>query len=120
MNEAAHTPIVRVEPLGAALEVFDGESIMAAAHRLGYYWPTICGGEGSCHTCYLRVLSGGENLTAEEPYEREGLEELRRAARSGDELRLACQARAVGDAVVHKRGVRAATLATRDAGQLDV
>ena len=98
---------VRVEPLAVAIEVLDGESIMAAATRAGYYWPTVCGGEGSCHTCHLRVLAGQDNLTPEEPYEQEGLDRLRRVVRNPDGLRLACQVRALGDAVVEKRGVRA-------------
>jgi hypothetical protein len=32
--------VVRVEPLD--IDVRPGESIMAAAQRSGYYWPTHC------------------------------------------------------------------------------
>jgi hypothetical protein len=34
--------VVRVEPLGVDIDVRPGESIMAAAQRGGYYWPTQC------------------------------------------------------------------------------
>jgi|HubBroStandDraft_6_1064221.scaffolds.fasta_scaffold92359_2 2Fe-2S ferredoxin len=34
--------VVRVEPLGVDIDVRPGESIMAAAQRSGYYWPTHC------------------------------------------------------------------------------
>ena len=31
---------VRVEPLGVEFDLGDGETLMAAARRAGYYWPT--------------------------------------------------------------------------------
>ena len=108
MGEPERVPTVRIEPIGIVVDVLEGESIMTAANRTGYYWPTVCGGEGSCHTCYLRVLAGKENLTPEEAYEHEGLEDIRRVVRYPDDVRLACQVRTLGDAVVEKRGVRVA------------
>jgi ferredoxin len=99
-------PTIRVEPLGIKFEVLDGESIMAAAIRSGYQWPTVCGGEGSCRTCYLTVLQGTENLSSVGPTERESLTLLARVVRDIDKVRLACQVSATGDAIVQKRGVR--------------
>ena len=108
--------LVRVEPRGIDLEVLEGESIMAAAQRSGYRWPTVCGGKGSCRTCFLTVLDGAEHLSAIEPLEREGLDTLSGVVREFEKVRLACQVRAHGDATVSKRGVRAATILTGDAG----
>jgi ferredoxin, 2Fe-2S len=97
--------IVRVEPLGADIEVRSGESIMAAAQRCGYRWPTVCGGQGTCRTCFLEIVDGGEHLSPVEPYEQEGLDTLGPLAARGT-TRLACQVRATGPATVRKRGVR--------------
>jgi hypothetical protein len=60
---------VCVEPQGIELVARHGETVMAAAERLGWRWPTICHGDDS------------------------------------SPVRLACQARILGDATVAKRGV---------------
>jgi ferredoxin, 2Fe-2S len=112
---SGQSSVVRVEPLGIEIPTDGTESIMAAAVRAGYHWPTICGGAGSCRTCFLTVLTGSEHLSPIEPFEREGLAQLGVAARSGGEaVRLACQVRAAGDVTVRKRGVRAAEVAGVD------
>jgi 2Fe-2S ferredoxin len=97
-------PKVTVLPLGAAIEVDDGNSVFHAAVEAGYAWPTVCGGEGSCRTCYMRVLEGNDSFEDPDEWEQEGLEELPRSADSV--LRLACQARVRGDAIVRKAGVK--------------
>ena len=35
------------------LEVEDGEALMAAANRAGYYWPTVCAGDAVCTRCFM-------------------------------------------------------------------
>ena len=40
--------VVRVEPAGVDIPVDDGETLMAAAVRAGYRWPTVCGGQAQC------------------------------------------------------------------------
>ena len=97
--------LVRVEPGGAAFETAAGETIMAGANRAGYRWPTVCGGQGTCRTCYVRVLEHPENLSTIGPWESEGLAALGLTG-DGGPVRLACQARPEGDIVVHKPGVR--------------
>jgi 2Fe-2S ferredoxin len=97
-------PRVTVEPLGIAIEVEDGDSVFHAAVEAGYKWPTICGGAGSCRTCYMRVLEGAENLAEPDEWEQEGLDDLPDAAETN--LRLACQALVHGDATVRRRGVK--------------
>ena len=101
------TARVTVRPLGVTFELRDGESLMAAAQRAGYYWPTICKGNAQCNRCAVRVVDGGGLL----PYSATELAGLRSVRWHGGvedhRDRLACQLRATGDAVVEKRGVRA-------------
>ena len=97
---------VRVEPGGLAFEARAGESIMAAAQRHGYRWPTVCNGAGECLVCRVTVTAGADQLSADEPLEVKRLQLLNEKRSHEDRYRLACQARVHGDVVVHKRGVR--------------
>lgn len=100
-------PIVRVEPSGIELDVKDGETAMAAALRLGYRWPTLCGGEGACSVCRMEVVSGENNLGPKADDEQETLDSAPGRPR-GEHVRLACQASVYGDVVVLKKGVKSA------------
>ncbi|KUO09373.1 2Fe-2S iron-sulfur cluster-binding protein [Streptomyces sp. DSM 15324] len=95
---------VRVTPSGAELDVLDGEDLFTAAQRLGYRWPTVCGGQGTCRICFVQVEAGAENCSPVGPLEREGIEALRRTA--DGVVRLACRLRVEGPVTVTKRGVR--------------
>ena len=99
---------IRVEPLGAVLDVRDGETLLQAAWRQGFYWPSICLGEGRCGLCSVEVIEGPENLGRFERNEAMAIKLLMgpRADQSGRRLRLACCVRPTGDAIVVKRGVR--------------
>jgi 2Fe-2S ferredoxin len=98
---------VVVEPKGFVLDAYEGETVMGAAGRLGYQWPTRCGGEASCSACACEVRTNPEGLSAMERLERSTLERVFPKLHEGEfPLRLACQARVVGDVVVFKRGVR--------------
>ena len=102
--------IARVEPARVELDVLAGESIMTAAVRAGYRWPTVCGGQGTCRTCFFEVVEGGAHLSPVEPLEKEGLDSLGPVPGDGLERRLACQARVLtGTVTVRKRGVRPQT-----------
>jgi ferredoxin, 2Fe-2S len=98
-------PIVRVEPGDVEFAVAGVEPLLREAEQAGIRWPTVCGGQGTCRTCFLRVRSGGEHLSAIGRWEAEGLRELG-LAHDGGRLRLACQVVVTGDVVVHKVGVR--------------
>ncbi len=98
-------PRVTVQPAGYAIEVADGETIMAGANALGYYWPTTCGGKGECTTCACLVLAGGDQLSSMGRFESYSLAEGRGRAVLNTPLRLACQARVHGDVDVRKPGV---------------
>jgi 2Fe-2S ferredoxin len=95
-----------VQPTGVTLVVEVGETIFAAAEAAGYRWPTVCGGQGTCHTCFMKVLDGESGLDEVGPWEAEGLAELGPVGGDGAPLRLACQARVRGDVTVFKRAVR--------------
>ncbi len=98
------THTVAVRPADVEIEVRDGEDLFSAAQRLGYRWPTVCGGKATCRTCFVQVEEGAENCSPVGPLEREGIEALRRPV---DGLtRLACRLRVEGPVTVTKRGVR--------------
>jgi 2Fe-2S ferredoxin len=98
---------IRVEPLGVEIEVMTDETIMGAACRQGYRWPSICNGQAECTTCYVRVVAGQANLGPMGAVEQRGMEMLLRSfPGAGGAIRLACQATLVGDVVVRKPGVR--------------
>lgn len=96
---------VRVLPSGVEIEVRTGESLMAAAERQGYRWPTVCHGLGTCRTCFVEVLDGAECCSPMGPLETEGITGLRKPLDGA--TRLACQLRIPeGEVSVLKRGVR--------------
>ena len=103
-------PKIKILPLDRAIEAEEGETIMEAAHEHGLYWPTTCGGEGICTSCACTIEAGEANL---EPIGRGELktlaEDLGEVAVRSRRLRLACQARVLGDVTVTKRGVRPET-----------
>lgn len=98
--------MVGVEPRGITFEVNEGETIMGAAQRSGYQWPTLCGGDGTCSICWAEVTAGAENLSQIDSREQKTLELLSPLARRARTVRLACQARVHGGVKVRKPGVR--------------
>jgi ferredoxin, 2Fe-2S len=108
---------VRVLPLDVELTVHPGESMMAAAQRQGYFWPTRCRGQALCTACHFEVVSEGEVFDPIEPLEQDALETLSafQAKRAG-QLRLGCQARPRAPAAVFKRGVKPAEPPRRPTG----
>jgi 2Fe-2S ferredoxin len=79
---------------------------MDAAIRLGYTWPTVCHGDGTCTICWIEVMTGDGSLSSIQDLERNALTQLPARIRNDRVVRLACQARVFGDAVVSKKGVR--------------
>ena len=100
------SPQVRVEPSGIELEAEPGETVMAAARRAGYRWPTVCGGQAECGVCALEVVD------TPGPLARPGADETDRIARLPERrlhpdrtYRLACRLVVVDGLTVRKRGV---------------
>lgn len=99
------TGTVIVRPSGLEFVLEEGEPLMRAAERRGYRWPTICGGQGTCRTCFVQVEEGAAYCSEIGGLEREGIQALRRPV--DGRTRLACQLRVTGGPVtVTKRGVR--------------
>ena len=66
---------VHIEPASVDITVEDGETILHAAERLGYHWPTVCHGQAICTTCSFEVVEGSENLNGRGPLEAAALAE---------------------------------------------
>jgi 2Fe-2S ferredoxin len=109
--------IVKVLPLDVDLVVRLGESVMAAAQRLGYYWPTRCRGQALCTACLFEVVAGPESFSSVEPLEHSALSSVSGApAKQTGRLRLGCQARPLDAATILKRGVKLADPPQRSTG----
>lgn len=103
---------LRVNPAGIELDLLEGETLLDGAERMGYSWPTICGGVGMCTLCWVEVEEGAENLSEMSQLEANALSIGR--GRDGEiepGVRLGCQVTAHGRVVVHKRGVNEASRA---------
>jgi 2Fe-2S ferredoxin len=94
---------VHVRPGNFDLDVRAAETLIEAAWRAGYYWPTICQGQGSCLQCFVVIDTGAANLVPAEDWENVLLMDIAEFV-EGD-VRLACQLRVTGDVVVTRPGV---------------
>jgi 2Fe-2S ferredoxin len=109
---SASTPGVRqvghvsVEPSGVQFDVRPAESVIQAAWRAGFQWPTTCWGQAECGVCAMEILEGAEFLVPADKVEAARLRSLPR--RDGGNRRLACQTRLPGggNLTVRKPGVR--------------
>lgn len=99
---------MRVEPAGIEITVRQGESLMQAAWREGYEWPTLCYAMGRCTACRCEVLDGLHVLSERTEAEVALLGDLNRRVRRANprRVRLACQVSATGDVTVRKPGVK--------------
>lgn len=119
MTEAA-TFRVTVLPGDIEIEARQGESLMEAANRQGWYWPTVCGGSATCTRCYMVVPEESQDaFTPMSSAEETALRTVRWLVRERPGERLACEARVLADAAVRKRFVRPMQEADRrrDAGR---
>ena len=99
--------VVRVLPAGLDVQVNPGESIMAAARRMGASWPSVCGGKAKCGVCVVKVLSGFEHIAPPTAMEQDALLTYRGVDHGRDPtLRLACQGTVQGPVTVRKLGVK--------------
>ena len=79
------------EPLGRRSEVLPGQNLLEAARRAGVGLASVCGGEGTCEECRVRLAAG--KLTAPTLTEQAALSKSDLAAG----FRLACQAEPLSD-----------------------
>jgi ferredoxin len=78
---------VRFSPVGRALRVPAGTTLLEAARRAGLPIASACAADGLCARCGLRVLAGAEGLPPESAAERDA----KQRNRIEPELRLACR-----------------------------
>ena len=100
---------VRVEPAGVEIEIRPGETLLDAAWREGYRWPTTCFGQARCTCCHVVVKAGDQNvLPISDSDERATVARLSRLLYRGDArgLRLACRMSVAGHAVVEQHDFR--------------
>jgi len=99
---------LRVEPAGVDIDVHPGETLIQAAWRAGYHWPTLCYAMGTCTACQCEVLDGLHLLSERTAAEVALLGDLNRRVRRANprRVRLACQVTVAGDVTVRKPGVR--------------
>ena len=81
-----------LEPLGATIEVEDGQTLLDAALRQGIYIPHACG-HGLCGTCKVQVTEGEFDHGPANPF---ALMEMER----DDGMALACCATLMSDATI--------------------
>ena len=86
-----------IHPEGKSGEVPEDVSLLEAAERLGFPLNHDCGGNASCSSCRVVVISGGDHLS-EVDFDEQDL--LDREALTEPYHRLGCQARICGDVLV--------------------
>ena len=85
---------VDFEPVGRRIPCESGETILDAAQKAGIMLNSICGGDGTCGRCIVRLMDGqvsSPNVTEEA--------ELGEKVSAG--WRLACQVEVLGDVRIH-------------------
>lgn len=97
---------VHVEPIGTSFRLGEGETLIQAAWREGYYWPTVCGGRSECTACHVIVRGGAENTLPPDDYEKDMIRPLAERKAQACPVRLACQLKVTGPVTVFKRAVR--------------
>ena len=100
-------PPVTVLPVGVVVDATEAEPVMAAARRQGLWWPTVCGGDAECGTCWVIVEEGAQHCGPIGERERARLAVGMKA--NEPRARLACQLRVSGPVTVNRRSVRRAT-----------
>ena len=85
---------VDLQPVGRRAEIAPGQTLLDAARAAGVEVVSLCGGEGWCHSCVVRLASG----IASQPSHSE-LDTLSREEIAAG-FRLACQTQPMSDVIV--------------------
>ena len=88
-TEKSHDVIL--QPIGRRISVPDGSTVLDAARLAGVELVTICGGEGVCGTCKVRVVDGLLSEISFNEKNEFSVEDLNKG------FRLACQAEILSD-----------------------
>jgi len=103
---AATNRRVHVGPIDVTFELGPDETLIAAAWREGYYWPTVCGGRGECTACHVVIEEGAANAVPPDRIEDLVLAPVLARRDPRLTIRLACQLKVRGPVRVHKKAVR--------------
>ena len=95
MVTASRLVVVDAQPMGLRVQVEPGTTLLEAGQAAGIVGAALCGGQGTCGKCRVRLVSG--ELSPFTPAERNALSEI--DLNSG--YRLACQARVLEDVKVY-------------------
>ena len=106
MPQADAGHVVRVEPIGVTFRLADGETLIQAAWREGYYWPTVCGGRAECTACHVLMEAGEGNAVTPDEWETAMIASVVERTNPAAPVRLACRLRVSGPVTVYKRAVR--------------
>ncbi len=88
------TFLIEFEPIGRRVEVKGGTSLLGAAQQAGAGLLSLCGGEGWCNSCLVRIVRGKTNPPSPAEVDHVGQANLE------DGYRLACQTIPESDLVV--------------------
>lgn len=83
------------EPIGRRVTADPGSTLLDAAQHAGVMLTAICGGEGSCGRCIVRVMSGAVSPPNSTEQDQLGRDDIAAG------WRLACQTEIAGDVRVH-------------------
>ncbi|MED4957921.1 MULTISPECIES: 2Fe-2S iron-sulfur cluster-binding protein [Paenibacillus] len=84
-------------PQGKKVKVRQGTNVLRAAREARLHIATRCGGQAACLLCKVRVEKGGESALS--PLSAAEARKLGALAEEG--IRLACQAKVIGNAEIH-------------------
>ncbi len=76
---------VDLQPVGSRVKIHPGETLLDASRAAGVGLVSLCGGEGWCESCLVRIVSGQVNPPTKVEHEALGKEDVERG------YRLACQ-----------------------------
>lgn len=78
--------IVEFQPIGRRTEILPGQSILEAARLAGVGLISLCGGEGWCQSCVVRIINGEVTQPADAEIDYLGNDKI------DEGFRLACKA----------------------------
>ncbi len=97
---------VHIESASISFSVISGETVIQAAWRNGFYWPTICGGVAECGACRCEVTSGVDHVLAPDIQEQIFFRSHPRLNNIANTQRLACRLKITGPVTIAKTGVK--------------
>jgi uncharacterized 2Fe-2S/4Fe-4S cluster protein (DUF4445 family) len=85
---------VDIEPIGRRIPCKSGDTILDSAQKAGIMLNSICGGDGTCGRCIVRVMNGQVSSP-------NSTEEAELGEKVSNGWRLACQVEVLGDIKIH-------------------